>query len=602
MSARLSRKTTVKITLCIGVGLMVLLVVFLFNGLSIMKSDEQNGLVKIINIKTALLKKWQQGRVLENNLTYKSQGDNVVLLQEMLSQDSSIYPEKKITGYYDRTTSDAVRKFQKEYNLSETGEVDEPIRNKLNEIFFSNLCPQQIVVYPELSMTRIRESNPLPLDYIPKFLVRVPSKVKTAGVMCLRSEVMPQIVEMFSDAKRDGVELSITSGYRNSKIQKYLYDFWMRIEGRSAINVIARPGFSEHQLGVAVDLTDSSIGFAGVDPRFANSKGGKWMRDNAHKYGFTMSFPKGKQKTTGFSYEPWHWRFVGVDIATILRERGVAYNEGSSGSDGLLVAKNNIGELSVSASSFVSFFVSDDGEEKVLIEKNKNKTLPIASITKLMVALVASEKYRTNDVISISSDLLKDKGLAEVYHAGDNFSFSDAMPALLIGSHNEMANALAEKTGRKKFVDSMNKKAFELGLANTNFVNATGLDPSRSSDEINHSTVFDIYKLARYIDQNRPNIIATTSRKDFYLFNVDGNFVTEINSTNKLLGKQNIPFNILGGKTGETPRAKQNLVVIAKATCGGKIFSVVLGSSDSFGDMEKLLWYVSNSYQWSCKQ
>ena len=298
------------------------------------------------------------------------------------------------------------------------------------------------------------------------------------------------------------------------------------------------------------------------------------------------------------------------------------------------ILKQNMGELALSAESFISISVSSDGLEKILVEKNKDKQLPIASITKLMTALVASERYKLDDIVAVSENSLKVDSLSGIYKVGNQFFFYNALRAMLIASHNEIANTFAypdppaggrgaEQTDNKAFIDSMNKKAFELGLLNTKFVNETGLDPVRSpmpkvsanaegrltsngvdptvsSEQINYSTVLDIYKLAKYIEENNSDIFYITAQKEFDLFDIDKNLIGTIKNTNRLLDEQNMPFRIVGGKTGETDLAKQNLVIIAEAPCGGNLFNVVLGSQNRFEDMNKLLQYINNSYDWSC--
>ncbi|MHB9019290.1 MAG: D-alanyl-D-alanine carboxypeptidase family protein [Minisyncoccota bacterium] len=265
-----------------------------------------------------------------------------------------------------------------------------------------------------------------------------------------------------------------------------------------------------------------------------------------------------------------------------------------------VIKQNIINDLSLSAESYISVSVTNDGLEKILVEKNKDKQLPIASITKLMTAIVASEKYKLDDIVTISKNALNIDSISGIYKPGDRFFFYNALRAMLVASHNEMAAALADQTGTPSFIESMNKKATELGLLNTRFVNETGLDPKVIGDPINHSTVLDIYKLARYIKENNSDIFYITSQNEFDLFNIDKNFIGTIKNTDKLLTDQEIPFHIIGGKTGETDLAKQNLVVVTEAPCGGKIFNIVLGSQNRFEDMKKLLQYVNNSYDWSC--
>jgi D-alanyl-D-alanine carboxypeptidase len=264
------------------------------------------------------------------------------------------------------------------------------------------------------------------------------------------------------------------------------------------------------------------------------------------------------------------------------------------------VARRNTDKPALSAISLISVYVASDGQERILVEKNRGERLPIASITKLIVALVASQKYKPDDIVTISQNSLNTKGLSGIYHAGDRFFFTDALHALLIASHNEVAIALAEPSGTDEFLRAMNEKAWSLGLSNTTFANVTGLDPTVGSEPINRSTVFDIYKLARYIEENHPDLFSITAQKEFGLFDINKNFVRTITSTDKLLTETDIPFRIIGGKTGETPRAKQNLVIVTETPCGGKMFDVVLGSQNRFEDMDELLQYINRSYEWSC--
>lgn len=287
------------------------------------------------------------------------------------------------------------------------------------------------------------------------------------------------------------------------------------------------------------------------------------------------------------------------------------------------VLKQNTGELALSANSFISVLVTSNGLEKKIVEKNTNTQLPIASITKLMTAVIASERYKLDEIVTITENSLKIDGLSGIYKKGDRFFYYNALRAMLIASHNEIANTLAEQAGLDTFIGLMNKKALELGLSNTNFVNVTGLDPVRSPmplasantngrltsngvdpeidlDHINHSTVFDIYKLARYIKENNSDIFYITTQKEFSLFDIDKRFIATIKNTNKLLSEQDLPFVITGGKTGETDIAKQNLIVVAGTPCGGNLFNVVLGSQNRFEDMKKILQHINNSYDWIC--
>ncbi|MBT9169294.1 MAG: putative carboxypeptidase YodJ [Syntrophomonadaceae bacterium] len=581
-----------------GVGFLSI-VILLANKIPNLAFDRSNQLAQIIAVETELLKQWQQSKGLRNTLAYNSIGSDVSLLQRMLSQDRGIYPERKITGYYGNLTKDAVIRFQNEYNLSQTGVVDELTKNKLNEVFLQFLCPEQTTIYPEFFLRKIDRQSPLPTDYIPPSLEDISTKVKTIGIACVRKDMVQSLTEMFRGAEKDSVYLAITSGYRKPEIQKYLYDFWLRVQGPSALDEIAKPGASEHQLGTTVDFTDESIGYAGVDDRFGNSDGGKWLIANARKYGFVMSYPKGKEKVTGYKYEPWHWRFVGVDIATALYNQNLTFNESSFDAQKKPYPRNDVKKgLVLSASAAISVFTDVNGEEHTLIGKNKERRLPIASLTKLMVALVAADLYKQSDIVTINESALEGKGISGHYVAGDSFLFRDALHALLIGSHNEITNAMADRIGIDAFVQRMNDKARALNLDNTHFFNVTGLDPKIESEEINYSTASDISKLLKYIFENRVDIFSILEKSEYDLADINGLPKMTIKTTNELITNKDTPLQVLGGKTGETPWAKSNLAIVSSAPTKGRIVSVVIGSENHFSDMRELLKYVKSSFVW----
>ncbi|MEK7547125.1 MAG: serine hydrolase [Patescibacteria group bacterium] len=386
-------------------------------------------------------------------------------------------------------------------------------------------------------------------------------------------------------------------------------DVWSSSDGLNWELVSAEPSWLKrqgHSLVVFHDkmwiigrLNDAETG--GANDIWYSDDGTNWQKTETDppwigREDHSVLVFKGKIFVFGGMDSDWKWR---NDVWVSSEQNGLVQVAPTNQSSAI-VNKKNVSELALSANSFVSVFATDNGREQVLFQKNKDKQLPLASITKLMTALVASGIYKQDDIISVSEKSLGVKGVSGIYKAGDRLLFSDALRALLIASHNEIADAMAEQAGKETFLDSMNERASMIGLSGTQFVNVVGLDPEAGSDSINHSTAFDVYKLAGYIQKNYPSIISITSRKQFDLSDANGNFMATISSTDKLLGQAEIPFRILGGKTGETPRAKQNLVVITESPCEGKLFSVVLDSQDSFGDMQKLLEYDRDAYEWKC--
>lgn len=121
---------------------------------------------------------------------------------------------------------------------------------------------------------------------------------------------------------KDGMHLGVTSSYRSYESQQDVYAENLKSNGKEyTVNYVASPGFSEHQTGLALDVKST------VSSPFKTTKEYKWMLENAHKYGFILRFPEGKENLTGFNAEAWHYRYVGVDIATFIYNNDLTYEE-----------------------------------------------------------------------------------------------------------------------------------------------------------------------------------------------------------------------------------------------------------------------------------
>ena len=127
--------------------------------------------------------------------------------------------------------------------------------------------------------------------------------------------------EMFNAAKTDGLNLFVKSGFRSFSTQKSLYNNYVKRDGKAAADrYSARPGYSEHQTGLAFDINKSNSSFAGTPE--AN-----WLAENCYKYGFIIRYPEGKEAITGYIYEPWHIRYLGIETATAVYESGLCLEE-----------------------------------------------------------------------------------------------------------------------------------------------------------------------------------------------------------------------------------------------------------------------------------
>ena len=161
----------------------------------------------------------------------------------------------------------------------------------------------------------------LPDNYEPSDLETISSTYfisGNAGVRKLRKEAKQAFEKLSADAIKNGTPVYGQSAYRSFSRQKSLYDRAVNNYGvKQADSDTARPGHSEHQTGLAIDVSSTKGGNMGS---FGNTKSYTWMQNNAHKYGFIMRYPKNQTNITGFIYESWHYRYVGIDVATDMHD------------------------------------------------------------------------------------------------------------------------------------------------------------------------------------------------------------------------------------------------------------------------------------------
>lgn len=176
----------------------------------------------------------------------------------------------------------------------------------------------------------VNKTRPIPTDYIPPNLVvpSVPTRTdKGVDERSVRQEITKPLEDMFAAAKAAGHHLMIGSAYRPASLQQFYFNSYAASWGQEmAERYSAHPGHSEHQLGLAVDISTESRECY-LSTCFINTPDGQWLANNAHKYGFTLRYAKGKESITGYSYEPWHYRYVGVELATALYESGLSLEE-----------------------------------------------------------------------------------------------------------------------------------------------------------------------------------------------------------------------------------------------------------------------------------
>ncbi len=137
----------------------------------------------------------------------------------------------------------------------------------------------------------------------------------------VNGEAYSALMQMFEEAKADGIGFWVASGFRSFAHQNRIYNNYVAQDGKAAADrYSARPGHSEHQTGLAFDLNY-------LTQSFGQSPEGIWLKENCHKYGFIIRYPEGKEHITGYMYEPWHVRYIGVDMASAVYESGLCLEE-----------------------------------------------------------------------------------------------------------------------------------------------------------------------------------------------------------------------------------------------------------------------------------
>lgn len=182
---------------------------------------------------------------------------------------------------------------------------------------------------PDDMLVLVNKTYGLPEDYVPGDLIipDVPFALAMEEIKHLRSEAARALEDLFAAAAEEGYELYARSGYRSYATQKSLYDGYVRRHGREAADRFsARPGHSEHQTGLAMDITSPSVDLE-LKRIFGDTEEGRWVAENAHRFGFIIRYPRDREEVTGYTYEPWHLRYVGPGDAAAIFEQGATLEQ-----------------------------------------------------------------------------------------------------------------------------------------------------------------------------------------------------------------------------------------------------------------------------------
>ena len=224
-----------------------------------------------------------------------------------------------------------------------------------------------------------------------------------------------------------------------------------------------------------------------------------------------------------------------------------------------------------------SYLVLDINDNKVLLEKNADQAQSIASITKLMNAVVAEENISDNQTINLTSSMLNQEGQSPSLYRGLTISREDLLKASLIQSVNDAAESISYFIGKDRFINLMNQKAKELSMNTTTYVDVNGLNLE------NKSTARDLSKIVSYVYHNHRNLLNITKNNDFWLKDANGRLLKFQNVNNFYYLPE-----FLGGKTGYLPEARQSIASAFEVN-GKPVAIIILNSSNRQADTLAIL-------------
>lgn len=243
----------------------------------------------------------------------------------------------------DNTTPEKTDKENEHHDVTDSNQSDQQTTNEDNQnvdpltleaAFFNEIKEvdgRATIQNPTNILALVNKSYGLPADYIPNDLVR-PKVSFSFGDQdieksYMRKEAAEALEQMFHEAAKQGMQLYAVSGYRSYQRQTVLLDAEIsRVGKEKAIQAVAFPGNSEHQTGLAMDISSPAANLL-LSDEYGETPDGKWLATNAHLYGYILRYPRGKENETQYKYEPWHFRYVGKKAATTIYENNWTLEE-----------------------------------------------------------------------------------------------------------------------------------------------------------------------------------------------------------------------------------------------------------------------------------
>lgn len=251
------------------------------------------------------------------------------------------------------------------------------------------------------------------------------------------------------------------------------------------------------------------------------------------------------------------------------------------------------------ADTNTAILAQDMQSKKILLSQKVDRAQPIASLTKVMTVFLILENHDLEEVVTVPFEATEAVGAEIGLYEYEKLTVKTLLQAALIPSANDAAVALAvwDSGSEEAFVKKMNERAQEMGITTAQFFNSTGLDIWDEEEKAWHGNKMsarDVARMVRFALQNE-FFKETVAQRHFWGTSIEGNFLHEKVSTNKLFDTF---LNLSGVKTGYTHLAGQCFVALGSTVNGHEVLTVMLGSSDRFGETKKLLSWVYDSFTW----
>lgn len=240
---------------------------------------------------------------------------NYILNNEYNEQTTKIMQEK----YYLNKNLEKYINYQKENPTKELKEIVRTINIGRNEDFYTNIKETDT---EKKELMLVNKYNKLSETYAPENIVEI-SKTYAYSGNKTSQEALEYYKKMHEAAKLDGINLVISSAYRSYQDQQETYDEYLKIKKDKIDTYAAKPGHSEHQTGLAFDILTLGV----RTTEFDKTNEFKWLKENSYKYGFILRYPQGKEDITGYDYESWHYRYVGISAAKVIHDEDITFDE-----------------------------------------------------------------------------------------------------------------------------------------------------------------------------------------------------------------------------------------------------------------------------------